>query len=121
MTMGQDDAIAIVGYGGIFPGAGDLDQFWANIVQGVDSTTEVPAGRWLLPPAEALDPAGPRLDRVYTTRGGFVAEPAIDSSDLDLDPALYAGSTRSSTWRSTRAARPGTPPVRRISTAGAWA
>ena len=51
MTMEQDDAIAIVGYGGIFPGAADLEQFWANIIGGVDSTARsLPAaGCWPLP------------------------------------------------------------------------
>ena len=30
-------AIAIVGMSGRFPGAGDLDQFWANLSAGVES------------------------------------------------------------------------------------
>ena len=29
-----------------FPGATDVDQFWANILEGTDSVTEVPAERW---------------------------------------------------------------------------
>src|SRR5436309_318992 len=32
MTMGSSHAIAIVGYGGIFPGADGPDEFWAAIV-----------------------------------------------------------------------------------------
>ena len=51
MIMDPDDAfaIAIVGYGGVFPGAPmTRTQFWANIVGAIDATTEVPAGRWLL-------------------------------------------------------------------------
>ena len=90
MTMGQDDAIAIVGYGGIFPGAADLEQFWANIIGGVDSTAEVPAGRWLLAASQTLEPGGSRLDKVYTTRGGFVPEFSADPVGLDLDPALLS-------------------------------
>ena len=88
MIMGSDHAIAIVGYGGIFPGADGPEQFWANIVGGVDSTTEVPDGRWLLAASEAFDPKVPRPDKVYATRGGFVANIPLDPAGLHLDPAL---------------------------------
>jgi acyl transferase domain-containing protein/3-hydroxymyristoyl/3-hydroxydecanoyl-(acyl carrier protein) dehydratase len=88
MIMGQADAVAIVGYGGVFPGADGPEQFWTNIVQGVDATTEVPPGRWLLGRAEVFDPAGPRLDKVYSTRGGFVPDLPLECAGLDLDPEL---------------------------------
>ena len=35
----QDEAIAIIGMAGRFPGARDLDQYWANLRDGVESTT----------------------------------------------------------------------------------
>jgi len=38
--------VAIVGMSCVFPGAPNVEQFWANIVAGVDSVTEVPADRW---------------------------------------------------------------------------
>jgi acyl transferase domain-containing protein/NAD(P)H-dependent flavin oxidoreductase YrpB (nitropropane dioxygenase family) len=38
--------VAIVGMAGVFPGAADLATYWANVVGGVDSVTEVPPGRW---------------------------------------------------------------------------
>ena len=47
--------IAVVGMGGIFPGAPDLDRFWANIAAGVDASKEVPPHRWVLDPARAHD------------------------------------------------------------------
>lgn len=34
--------IAIIGISGIFPGAGDLDTFWSNLVNGVDSISVFP-------------------------------------------------------------------------------
>jgi len=46
-------SIAIVGVGGIFPQSAHLSQFWANVRDGVDTACEVPAGRWVLPAAEA--------------------------------------------------------------------
>ena len=33
------DGIAIIGMSGRFPGAGDVDQFWQNLIQGVDSVS----------------------------------------------------------------------------------
>src|SRR4051812_5528173 len=87
MSMGQDDAVAIVGFGGVFPGSADLEGFWTNIAGGVDSTREVPPGRWILGPARAYDPKVPKLDKVYATRGGFVEgfRPDFDGLDLDLE------------------------------------
>ncbi|MGA8346790.1 MAG: polyketide synthase, partial [Isosphaeraceae bacterium] len=88
MSKPEDEAVAIVGYGGVFPGAGDPEGLWANIVEAVDATTEVPPGRWLLTPAQAFDPRIPQPDKVSATRGGFVGEVALDLAGLNLDPAL---------------------------------
>ncbi|HMF37911.1 MAG TPA: beta-ketoacyl synthase N-terminal-like domain-containing protein, partial [Isosphaeraceae bacterium] len=88
MSMPEDEAVAIVGYGGIFPGAGDPEGLWANIVEAVDATTDVPPGRWLLAPSRAFDPRVPQPDKVYATRGGFVGDVALDLAGLNLDPAL---------------------------------
>src|SRR5690606_29808031 len=38
--------VAIVGMACVMPGAADLEEFWRNIVEGVNSITEVPADRW---------------------------------------------------------------------------
>lgn len=38
--------IAVIGVAGRFPGAGDVDQFWANLRDGVDSVREIPEARW---------------------------------------------------------------------------
>ncbi len=40
------DAIAVVGLSGRFAGADDLQAFWRNLRDGVDSVQEVPASRW---------------------------------------------------------------------------
>lgn len=37
---GHEAAIAIVGMAGRFPGAGDLESFWANLVAGVESVRD---------------------------------------------------------------------------------
>jgi acyl transferase domain-containing protein/acyl carrier protein len=40
------ERVAIVGMAGRYPGANDLDQFWANLAEGRDSVREIPASRW---------------------------------------------------------------------------
>lgn len=61
---------AIVGMGALFPGAGSLDAYWRNLVDGVDAITDVPPNRW---EPERYDPeAGYQLTRMYCRRGGFV-------------------------------------------------
>jgi acyl transferase domain-containing protein/3-hydroxymyristoyl/3-hydroxydecanoyl-(acyl carrier protein) dehydratase len=86
--MQPDVAIAIVGIGGLFPGARVLDQFWANVRDGIDSTSDVPPGRWLVEPERAFDPRIAIADRVYSIRGGFVDRPTLDRQGLDLEPSL---------------------------------
>ena len=66
------EPIAIVGMGGIFPGASSLAEFWRLIEEGRDACRPVPAGRWLLDP-EAIQSAAPgTADAVLTNRGCFI-------------------------------------------------
>ena len=81
----SDAAIAIVGMAGLFPGSDTLEGFWDNIRRGVDSTTEVPQGRWLLEKSEAFDRRIGRPDFVYSTRGGFVPSEQFDPGSLEID------------------------------------
>jgi PfaB family protein len=80
--------VAIVGIGGVFPGAPDLQGFWDLVAGGLDATTDVPEGRWLLDPGAAYDPAVGTPDRVYSTRGGFIEGFRFDPEGLALDPGL---------------------------------
>jgi acyl transferase domain-containing protein/3-hydroxymyristoyl/3-hydroxydecanoyl-(acyl carrier protein) dehydratase len=82
------DRVAIVGIGGVFPGSPNPARLWANVAAGVDATSEVPPGRWLLAPEDAFDAQFGTPDRVYATRGGFVEPFRFDPEGLDLDPAL---------------------------------
>ena len=63
----NSERIAIVGVGGIFPGAPDLATFWKHIAAGVDAGRHVPPGRWYLSPETAYAPWPPQPDRVYST------------------------------------------------------
>ncbi|MGH3825645.1 MAG: SDR family NAD(P)-dependent oxidoreductase [Pseudonocardiaceae bacterium] len=71
--------VAIVGMAGVFPGAGDLAGYWANVLAGVDAVTEVPPVRW--------DAA------VYTEPapcGGFLPEVPFDALAYGIPPAALA-------------------------------
>jgi PfaB family protein len=85
--MSRETPIAVVGLGCVFPGATNPEAFWKNIVNGVDSSREVPAGRWVLDPREAYaEHVAP--DKVYSIRGCFVDEFQLDTSGLDIDHSL---------------------------------
>jgi acyl transferase domain-containing protein/acyl-CoA synthetase (AMP-forming)/AMP-acid ligase II/acyl carrier protein len=66
----SDDAIAILGLGCRFPGAGSPDAFWQLLREGRDAIARVPAGRW--EPATTDAPAW----------GGFLEN--IDTFDADF-------------------------------------
>jgi PfaB family protein len=86
---GSND-IAIVGIGGIFPGAMDVVQFWSHVAAGRSLSREVPAGRW---PLGAEDVYAPKLapDKVYSTRGCFIDEFECDLSGLKVSREEIAG------------------------------
>jgi polyketide synthase PksJ len=65
-------AVAIIGISGRFPGALDVDQFWDNLVAGVESIGTVAFGRWN---AEAIYDPDPASERgSYSKWGGFLAD-----------------------------------------------
>ncbi|MEN3609150.1 beta-ketoacyl synthase N-terminal-like domain-containing protein [Plantactinospora sp. ZYX-F-223] len=64
--------IAIVGMAVLMPRARTLEDYWRNLVDGVDAITDVPPNKW---DAEFFDPdQAHRPDRLYCRRGGFVDE-----------------------------------------------
>ncbi|HYI84884.1 MAG TPA: beta-ketoacyl synthase N-terminal-like domain-containing protein, partial [Acetobacteraceae bacterium] len=64
------DAVAVIGMAGRFPGAPDLDTFWRNLRDGVDSITEVPPDRFSL--QGIYDPQPGKPGRSYCKHGGFL-------------------------------------------------
>lgn len=87
--------MAIVGMACVMPGAPDLETFWANIVDGVDSVTEVPPSRWNQ--ATHYDPdhdssarrAG-RDPMSVSKWGGFVPDVGFDALRWGIPPASLA-------------------------------
>ena len=80
-TAYADGAIAVIGMAGRFPGAPDLEQFWRNLRDGVDSVAPVPASRF---PIDAwYDPDPQASNRSYCRDGGFL------SGIEDFDPRFF--------------------------------
>ncbi|MEA3465013.1 MAG: beta-ketoacyl synthase N-terminal-like domain-containing protein [Thermodesulfobacteriota bacterium] len=71
-------AISIVGIGGIFPQAANLDEFWKIIETAHCTSSYPPAGRWRLPLEDVYHPAEGKIDCVYSKRGCFVEHFNID-------------------------------------------
>ncbi|AJQ95774.1 SDR family NAD(P)-dependent oxidoreductase [Gynuella sunshinyii] len=83
-TVNQRD-VAIIGLAGRYPGAADLSEFWQNLLDGVDSVTEIPADRW---PLEDFYRPDKTPGFSYSKWGGFIEE--IDA----FDPLFFAISPR---------------------------
>ncbi|MEU9703552.1 SDR family NAD(P)-dependent oxidoreductase [Streptomyces sp. NPDC047981] len=77
----RDDDIAVIGVAGRYPGADNLDAFWALLAEGRSGITEVPADRWDW--RTTFDPEKGRPQRSYSRWGGF-----LDGIDL-FDPAFF--------------------------------
>ena len=78
-----DRRIAIVGMAGRFPGAGDTDTFWANLVAGVESITHFDA--------DALRPHEPDIDALFSQPGFVAARGVLD--DIEYFDAAFFGIT----------------------------
>jgi len=90
--MNKKPPIAVVGMAGIFPGAPDIDTFWHNIINKVDSTCEVPEGRWFIEPDAMYNP-DPMPDKAYSKRACLISADILksikeDLKDIDLDKNL---------------------------------
>ncbi|MFR9749865.1 SDR family NAD(P)-dependent oxidoreductase [Nocardia sp. 004] len=79
-----EDDIAVIGMAGRFPMAGDIEQFWANLVAGRDCIVEVPPQRWDHREYLSEDPDEPGT--TYARWGGFL-------DDVDAFDARFFGIT----------------------------
>ncbi|MFF2185032.1 SDR family oxidoreductase [Streptomyces sp. NPDC058155] len=79
--------VAVVGMAGMFPGAPDLADFWANILAGKDCVTEVPAQRWDQERYYAPDGDG---ERTPSRWGGFLPQIPFDPLRYGIPPASLA-------------------------------
>jgi acyl transferase domain-containing protein len=80
-SRGVREPIAIIGMGGRFPGAPDVDAFWTLLAEGRDAIVDYPGGR---DPYidEVYTPGSSLAGRVATRQGGFL--PNVDQFDAEF-------------------------------------
>jgi len=77
----QDEAIAIIGMAGRFPGAETIEEFWQQLAAGTDLIREVPAARWTWQQTGQVDEAHP------PNWGGFLTDVAgFDAAFFGISP-----------------------------------
>ncbi|WP_410638492.1 beta-ketoacyl synthase N-terminal-like domain-containing protein [Amycolatopsis sp. lyj-346] len=78
---GRDGDVAVIGMSARLPGARTVEEFWDNLVAGVDATSDVPPGRWKVDVTAGPEPLS------YTGRGAFVDDvDAFDHTFFTLTP-----------------------------------
>lgn len=78
--------IAIVGLSAIGPQAPDVQVFWNNILNQIDSIIDVPPSRWNIDEYYDPDPAAP--DKTYCRRGGFMPDVDFNPMEFGLPPNI---------------------------------
>ena len=72
--------IAVVGMSALFPDAPNLNQYWDNIINKIDSIIDVPESRWNI--EDYYDVNSETPDKTYCKRGGFIP-------DIDFNPIEF--------------------------------
>jgi acyl transferase domain-containing protein/NAD(P)H-dependent flavin oxidoreductase YrpB (nitropropane dioxygenase family) len=85
--------VALIGMACVMPGAVDLDAFWRNIVEGVNSISEVPPERWDI--ATYFDPewdhqTAHERSGSASKWGGFLPDIPFDAFAYGIPPASLA-------------------------------
>src|SRR5947208_8004080 len=90
MSMNNEYDIAIVGMAGRFPGARDLDQFWHNLAEGIESITRLSDEEILesgVPPSWLTNPsyvkAAPILEEPGHFDAGFFGFSPMEAKTMD--------------------------------------
>lgn len=76
--------IALVGIGALLPEAGDVREYWQNILDKVEAIREIPEDRWDY--RLYFDPDRQAPDKIYSKWGGFLREVAFDPFRYGMPP-----------------------------------
>ncbi len=82
----QTTPIAVIGMSSIFPQAHNLQEYWDNILNKVDSIVDIPASRWNIDDYYDPNPGAP--DKTYCKRGAFIPDIEFDPAEFGLPPNI---------------------------------
>ena len=82
----QTTPLAVIGMSSIFPQAHNLQEYWDNILNKVDTIVDIPASRWKIDEYYDSNPAAP--DKTYCKRGGFIPDIQFDPAEFGLPPNI---------------------------------
>ena len=80
------EPLAIIGMGGMFPDAPDVESLWKRLLEGHDATREVPAERWKTERYVHPD----RPERSYTKLGCWLEKVPPPTLEMRIPPAAWA-------------------------------
>ncbi len=87
-SSADDDAIAVIGMGCVFPGAGSVPAYWDLLVSGRNPKCDAPADRWRSD--LAFDPGSRRPFHSGAVRGGFITDFQYDWRQHKVPPKQIA-------------------------------
>ena len=85
-TLLGKNPVAIVGMASIFADSKNLEEYWENIVQGIDCISEVLDSRWSIEDYYDPDPLTP--DKTYCKVGGFLPDIDFNPMEFGLPPNI---------------------------------
>ena len=83
--MPENNPVAIIGMGCLFPKSKGLNEYWKLIYHGRDAITEIPESHWS--PADYYDTDPKTPDHVNCKRGGFLEPVSFDPSEFGIPPS----------------------------------
>ncbi|WP_129676971.1 PfaB family protein [Candidatus Chloroploca sp. Khr17] len=92
------EPVAIIGLGGLFPGAHAPEAFWRTLAAGEDGTSLLTATELGVDPAFFFDPTRHNSDGFAYARGGFVRAFSFDPHGFALPATMLQGLDPLYTW-----------------------
>ncbi|WP_413198813.1 polyketide synthase [Nostoc piscinale] len=92
------EKIAIIGISCLFPDANNPEQFWQNITEQKNSTSEVTLAEIGVDPTIFYDTAKGKPEKIYFLQGGFIRNFQFDPSEYNLSPTLVNSLDNTFKW-----------------------
>ena len=82
--MQSKKIVAIIGMAGIFPQGKNIQEYWQNILEGIDCITDIPTSRWKI--EDYYDSNPQTADKTYCKRGGFIPDIEFNPLEFGMPP-----------------------------------